>query len=440
MNSTVLTDSQRQDQIIEAFTSSFGEMMKKDPSAWRTKFRKMSITPFAFYRGSASLFFKDMARENNPAFLNEKTSRVWIHGDLHASNFGTYMNSKGLLVFDVNDFDEAFVGPFTWDLKRLAASITLIGYQKALSDEEIQEIIQRLMKSYVDKVAAFAAGESTSSFALTLENTTGILKDVLLEARLQSRIKFLDIFTEIKDYDRQFRMGKYNFPIKTKREKTKVINAFKRYMKSIPARKLQNHMNYQIKDVVETRGVGIGSAGYEIYTFLLEGPNQALENDIIISMKQGQVPSASRVIQDESIHNYFKHNGHRTVLSQRALQAHSDPWLGYSDLNGIGRFVTELSPYETDLDWGEVDELEDILELVEYLGKAVAKIHCVSDEDSDQTLVPFSIEEEIHAVLKGQEKEFVDYMVNFGQRYGAQVREDYQLFVDAFRNHAIAGL
>ena len=51
------------------------------------------------------------------AFLDERTSRVWIHGDLHAENFGTYMNAYGQLVFNVNDFDEAYVGPFTWDLQ-----------------------------------------------------------------------------------------------------------------------------------------------------------------------------------------------------------------------------------------------------------------------------------------------------------------------------------
>ena len=46
-----------------------------------------------------------------------------FHGDLHAENFGTYMDGKGALVFDVNDFDEAYLGHFTWDLQRFAASV-----------------------------------------------------------------------------------------------------------------------------------------------------------------------------------------------------------------------------------------------------------------------------------------------------------------------------
>lgn len=434
-----LNSKERQSFIVQVFTNCFGEMIQADPEAWRSKFRKMSATPFAFYRGSAALFFTDVAAENDPAFLNEQTSRVWIHGDLHAENFGTYLNSEGILVFDVNDFDEAFVGPFMWDLKRLAASLTLIGYQKALSDEEIQQIISQLMGSYAKQVTVFIEGEDSSDFALTLDNTSGKLKEVLLEARLRSRLGMLDNFTEIKNYDRSFRLGKYNFAI-NKRTRRKVESAFRRYLKTIPQRKLQANMNYHIKDVVETRGVGIGSAGYEIYTLLLEGPNQALENDIVISMKQGQTPSASRVVTDEALHQYFKHNGHRTVLSQRALQAYSDPWLGYTDLNGEGRVVAEISPYNADLEWEDINIMSDILELVAFLGQAVAKIHCVSDEDSDQTLVPFSTDEAIHSVLKGQEDNFVQHLMEFGQRYGAQVREDYYLFVDAFRNHQFPGL
>jgi uncharacterized protein (DUF2252 family) len=95
---------QRQKFIIDTFVDCFGDLMKADPDAFRGKFRKMAATPFAFYRGSAGLFYADMAHEDDP-FSNEKTSRVWIQGDLHAENFGTYMNNQGVIVFDVNDFD-----------------------------------------------------------------------------------------------------------------------------------------------------------------------------------------------------------------------------------------------------------------------------------------------------------------------------------------------
>ena len=91
----------------------------------------MAADPFAFYRGSACVFYADVAARED-RWADERTSRVWIQGDLHAENFGTYMDGAGVLIFDVNDFDEAYVGHFTWDLQRFAASVALMCWQKAL--------------------------------------------------------------------------------------------------------------------------------------------------------------------------------------------------------------------------------------------------------------------------------------------------------------------
>lgn len=87
-----------------------------------------------FYRGSACLLYADVVRLPDP-WADDRTSRVWIQGDLHAQNFCTYMDGAGMLVFDVNDYDEAYLGHFTWDLQRFAASMALLGWSKALPDE-----------------------------------------------------------------------------------------------------------------------------------------------------------------------------------------------------------------------------------------------------------------------------------------------------------------
>ena len=101
-----MSDQPRAAVIIDVLRCEFGVLMSQDPGAFRRKFRKMAASPFAFYRGSASLFYADMTGPfRDDRFLDEQTSRVWIHGDLHAENFGTYMNSSGQLVFNVNDFD-----------------------------------------------------------------------------------------------------------------------------------------------------------------------------------------------------------------------------------------------------------------------------------------------------------------------------------------------
>ena len=83
------------------------------------------------------------------------------------------------------------------------------------------------------------------------------------------------------------------------------------------------------------------------------------------------------------------------MVSQRALQVHTDPLLGYTELDGVGYVVSEVSPYEVDLDWGGLTEPDEIEQVVGLLGRATAKIHCASDEDSDQDLVDFQVEEAI---------------------------------------------
>src|SRR3712207_9108340 len=99
---------ERQTKIVYVLVDAFSELMNVDPDAFRHKFRKMAAGPFAFYRGSACLFYADMEQKED-RWADERTSRVWIQGDLHAENFGTYMDGDGVFVFDVNDFDEAYL-------------------------------------------------------------------------------------------------------------------------------------------------------------------------------------------------------------------------------------------------------------------------------------------------------------------------------------------
>ena len=412
----------------------FADLMIADPVAFRSKFRKMAADPGSFYRGTACLFYADVAAMKDK-WADERTSRVWIQGDLHAENFGTYMDGDGILVFDVNDFDEAYLGHFTWDVRRMAASVALIGWQKALPDEIITDLIETYARSYVDKIHDFVQTEDDDVFSLGLDDTDGPVHDVLLTAKLASRIDLLEDLTVVEDYDRRFRSGADVRQL-DKNELHAAMAAFDSYKESIPEGKRSRRLSYAVKDVVGRSGFGIGSAGLPAYNFLIEGWTQALENDIILSMKQGNVAAPSRVVDDERMADYFDHHGHRTAVSQRSLQARSDPLLGHTSLDGVGYVVNELSPYDADLDWNELVEPEQIRSVLGYLGQATAKAHCVSDEDSDDTLVEFQTEEAIAEVIGDDEKSmqaFVDDMCAFGLDYASRVRADYALFVEAFR-------
>jgi uncharacterized protein (DUF2252 family) len=226
-----------------------------------------------------------------------------------------------------------------------------------------------------------------------------------------------------------------------KAERKKVDAAFESYLETIPeSKRFDRQLFYDVRDVVGRTGFGIGSAGLPAYNVLVEGYNQSLDNDVVLSMKQANVPAVSRFVDSGAVDKYFEHEGHRTVVSQRALQVHTDPLLGHTSIDGVGYVVAEISPYEADLDWGSLTEPDEMAEVVRALGRATAKVHCASDEDSDQDLVTFQTEEAICGVLEGRRREFVADLTDFAISYADRVRSDHALFVDAFREGRIGGV
>jgi uncharacterized protein (DUF2252 family) len=440
--------TERADRIVSTLTEAFADLMAADPTAFRRKFRTMARDPFAFYRGTACLFYADLT-EGGPyadadrAWVGvEGARRIWIQGDLHAENFGTYLDAGGRLVFDVNDFDEAYVGHWTWDVYRCCASLGLLGWQKALPDDAIAELVATYVRGYLAGVGHYVAAEDDTEWALTLATARGGVLDALHRARLRTRVDLLGQTTVVADYNRRFadRSGVRRLDDE---EAERVRAAFTAYLETVPESKKEGVVMFDVLDVVGRAGFGIGSAGLPTYNVLIEGFSQALDNDVVLSMKQGNVAAPSRVVRDAEVAGFFVHHGHRTALSQRALQAHADRFLGWTELPGhdgapTGFVVSEQSPYEADLDWASIDEPEPMREVAEQLGRATAKIHCVDDDAAERDLVPVSVEHVIAECVGDDEDGLVRDLTEFAQRYAEQVRTDHAEFVDAFRGGAFA--
>src|ERR671911_2776879 len=190
--------SERADRIVATLTEAFADLMAANPTAFRSKFRTMASDPFAFYRGTACLFYADVT-EGGPfagvdsAWLGaEGARRIWIQGDLHAENFGTYLDAGGRLVFDVNDFDEAYLGHGTWDLRRFVASLALLCWQKALPDRAIDSLVETYVRAYVEHVHHYVQVEDDTEWALTLRNAEGAVLQALQKAKLRTRFGLLE--------------------------------------------------------------------------------------------------------------------------------------------------------------------------------------------------------------------------------------------------------
>ena len=63
---------ERESLIVKCLVEAFSDLMKADPDAFRTKFRKMAADPFAFYRGSACVFYADVA-DREDRWADERT-------------------------------------------------------------------------------------------------------------------------------------------------------------------------------------------------------------------------------------------------------------------------------------------------------------------------------------------------------------------------------
>src|SRR5918998_4630584 len=235
----------RQENIVDVLGDAFSELMLADPEAFRQKFRKMAASPFAFYRGSACLFYADIKGEED-RWANERTSRVWIQGDLHAENFGTYLAGDGVFVFDVNDFDEAYLGHFTWDIKRMVASVALLAWMKAISDADIASLIETYVQAYVQQVRYFVDSDRDHEYSLRLETTDGEIQEILLETRLNTRVDLLEKLTLVDEgLERRFRRGPGVLELDDA-ERGSVQAAYEAYLETIPEAKRFRSLTYQV--------------------------------------------------------------------------------------------------------------------------------------------------------------------------------------------------
>ena len=234
-------------------------------------------------------------------------------------------------------------------------------------------------------IAFYSRTGSTEALARTIaEGATAAGAEVRLRrAREVRRVDLLDTMTTVEDNQRVF-VAKGGSRRIGRAERRSVMDAYERYLHTIPEdKRSRSPVFYDVRDVVASMSHGIGSAGMPGYTLLLEGHSQALENDVVVQMKQANVPALSRFVDSDDIDAAFEHEAHRTVVSQRALQAHTDSLLGHTTMDGVGFVLSEVSPYEVGLAWSDLDEPEEIGVVVRQLGQATAKIHCASDEDSD---------------------------------------------------------
>ncbi|CAJ0720067.1 hypothetical protein LMG6871_03485 [Ralstonia edaphis] len=158
----------------------------RDPERLTRKLDAIAADPFSFFRGTNNLYAASLA----DAPLLHDAPRTLVCGDLHLENFGSFKGDNGLVYFDMNDFDEALVAPFTVDLVRVLSSLQVASYSWKLADEDANNLCRRFLDTYA---AALVDGKPRWVERAT---ATGIVRDLLRGLRKRNRAAYLAQRTE----------------------------------------------------------------------------------------------------------------------------------------------------------------------------------------------------------------------------------------------------
>jgi uncharacterized protein (DUF2252 family) len=122
----------------------------RDPERVGMKLAALRAGPFAFFRGTAPLFYStlraDRALTGSPLVL--------ACGDLHLENFGSYKGDNRLVYFDLVDFDEACVAPVEFELARFLTSILVAAKPLKFSDTTAAKMVAGFIEAYAANIAS----------------------------------------------------------------------------------------------------------------------------------------------------------------------------------------------------------------------------------------------------------------------------------------------
>lgn len=320
------------------------------------RFGRMALSPFAFYRGSANIMANDLA--------TTPTSGVMAHlcGDAHISNFGAYAAPDRRLVFDVNDFDETHVGPWEWDLKRLAVSVALVGRQNGYSGAIRKQALLYCLRNYRESMQRFAQMTHLQVWYARIEMETLITAvrnaniHGHMETRIERRVKRaatiatkhtnLDTFPKLAaEVGNQYRIKdeppliSHFDPLDPDLESLDADqwHAFvRKYLASLPDELRMLVNRYRVVDLAQ-KVVGVGSVGTRCAVVLALGSAEG-DDPLFIQIKE----ASASVLEPYLGPSPYPNHGQRVVVGQRLMQAASDILLGWSTMDGRDYYSRQL--------------------------------------------------------------------------------------------------
>lgn len=237
----------------------------RDPYLLQLKYQLMQADAFAFFRGTCHLFYHDWPATSP---LNEAPV-TWICGDLHLQNLGCYKGDNRLVYFNINDFDEAALAPYTWDLARFLTCLLVAAPALKINEAKALTLCTSFLSAYT------RALERGRVRLVDDDNAVGPAKDLLFHIKQRPRSAFLDAHTTQSGGMRKLRItGKQIQPV-TEAERAAVTALVQQW----GAQQLDPRFFTDLD--VAHRAAGIGSLGVERYVLLVEGKGSPDRNSLL---------------------------------------------------------------------------------------------------------------------------------------------------------------
>jgi len=376
------------------------------------KFAKLAGSLFSFFRGTSLLFHRDMAGED------ARMPTVLALGDVHPENFGIMPNADNVPIFSVNDFDDVYYGPFTWDLKRGATGFMLAAAEAGGHGPKRQrKIASHFLKGYIEGIGFYAAHETEGRAEFRPDNSPEIIRELFEDSR-ESRESWLwDRYLD--ESGRGFRANDEFTPISTRRgEFQKYINALARKNKIGKSGRVGE---LRVKDVALRHGQGTASLGLARYYVLLEGPGKDATDDLIIEFKRARRSALDGLVPGQDFNAGDK--GDRIAHGQSVHLAQGDVFYGEMEIDGMSFMCRERAPFRNDIDLDDLSK-KSWKEYAHACGLALAQAHARSD---DAGQLDYDIEPAILEAMAPHEL-FIDDILDFAGEALERLRQDHACY------------
>ncbi|MFD5720220.1 DUF2252 domain-containing protein [Streptomyces sp. NPDC127036] len=292
------------------------------------RYGRMAASPFAFLRGAAAVMAADLAAQPHTGLT------VQLCGDAHLLNFGLYASPERSLLFDLNDFDETFPGPFEWDVKRLAASVAVAARENGHKEEHVFAAARAAAGHYRETMRRLARqGELTvwyqhidADLLLPLVRSgrrRRRTEATLTRARRRTSLHAFGKLTETVDgrprivHDPPLLEPAGTLDMATLRK------IFSDYRSTLTEERRLLLDRYRFVDAAR-KVVGVGSVGTRCFIVLLAGRDA--DDPLFLQIKQ----AGRSVLEEHLPTGPYLHPGRRVVAGQRLMQAAGDIFLGWT--------------------------------------------------------------------------------------------------------------